>query len=300
MAGSESDTSDYKDPSRFFVSTSEAVRVEFGARSDVGRARPVNEDHFVVIRRSRQQEALLGNVSLAGLPTAPDEAFLLALADGMGGAAFGEVASTLALRLLWELGHRSTQWIMKFDQRDEEDLRQRIAAMAESVHGFLLERARSNPAWAGMGTTLTAVYTMGLDAVTAHVGDSRAYHYRQGTLQQLTQDHTLAQELIKSGISAAEAAPYRNILTKCIGGPAAESSEVHQTYLRLQDGDRLLLCSDGLTDLVTNEEIAGVLAEQSRSQDACDVLVNLALERGGRDNVTVLVAAYSAAAPPEN
>jgi len=126
------------------------------------------------------------------------------------------------------------------------------------------------------------------------VGDSRAYLCRQGILEQLTQDHTMAEELIRSGVPAQEAAPYRNILTKCIGGPDTESSEVHQTYLRLQDGDRLLLCSDGLTDPLTDEDIAGLLAAHPRSQDACDALVNLALERGAKDNVTVLIAAYAA------
>ena len=145
-----------------------------------------------------------------------------------------------------------------------------------------------------MGTTLTMAYSVGPDLFIAHAGDSRAYLFHDGTLEQVTQDHTLVQALVKTGGISAEQAKHdkrRNIVTNVIGGPReGVKAEIHR--LLLADGDVLLLCSDGLSDPVGDEAIAEVLAQTPDPEAACNRLVDLALERGGPDNITAIVARY--------
>jgi protein phosphatase len=146
-----------------------------------------------------------------------------------------------------------------------------------------------------MGSTLTAARSLGTDLLIVHVGDSRAYLFRAGTLFRLTKDHTFAQMLVDSGkLDASDigASGVRHILTNALGG-SSEHVDVGVDLLRLEDGDRLLLCSDGLSDLVDDETISNTLAGTTVSEDTCAQLVQLALDRGGRDNVTVIVAAYT-------
>jgi protein phosphatase len=150
-----------------------------------------------------------------------------------------------------------------------------------------------------MGTTLTAVLTAGLDALVAHVGDSRAYLFRGGALEQLTRDHTVAQRLMDTGAlpSVASATGFmRHVLTNCLGG-GSHDVKVETYPLRLADGDRLLLCTDGLTDMLGAEEIRDVLAQHPDPQEACGALVDRALDHGGKDNVTVVLARYVAPLP---
>src|SRR5262249_21743725 len=133
----------------------------------------------------------------------------------------------------------------------------------------------------------------GLDLILCHIGDSRAYLLRRGHLQQLTRDMTVAQELLDAGmISEAALAthPMRNVLTQCLGRSAELATEMH--HLPLKDGDRLLLCTDGLTGMVTDHLIAQTLRNTEPPQAACQALVDLALDRGGRDNVTVVLAHF--------
>src|SRR5262249_13626517 len=147
------------------------------------------------------------------------------------------------------------------------------------------------PEAAGMGTTLTGAYTVGPEAFIAHVGDSRAYLYHQGNLTQLTRDHTLAQQCLDAGLRVPSRSWY-HILTNCLGGSEHEM-KVEFHHYHLADGDQLLLCTDGLTDMVQNHEIAGILGRHTHPQQAVQALVDLALERGGRDNVTVVLARYA-------
>jgi protein phosphatase len=145
-----------------------------------------------------------------------------------------------------------------------------------------------------MGTTLTGAYTVGPEVIIAHVGDSRAYLYHDGRLTQLTRDHTLAQEYLDLGLPAARS--WYHILTNCLGGPE-RGVRVEFHHFRLSDGDRLLLCTDGLSDMIGNEEIAGILGQHSHPQEATQALVDRALERGGKDNVTVVLAHYAMTGP---
>jgi len=150
-------------------------------------------------------------------------------------------------------------------------------------------------AFLGFLVVLTAARTVGPDAFIGHVGDSRVYLFRGGSLQQLTRDHTLAQQLVDAGAipSVSAASRYmQNMLVNCLGARKREVHvEVH--HLGLSDGDRLLLCTDGLTDLVADDQIAQILARDAAPDDTCRALVDAALDRGGKDNVTVVLAKYT-------
>lgn len=146
-----------------------------------------------------------------------------------------------------------------------------------------------------MGTTLTGALTIGMVAFIAHVGDSHAYIFRSGRLHRLTRDHTLAEQLVANGIlhSIDEASSgFRSTLVNCLGG-SFEDVNVDTCHVPLQDGDQLLLCTDGLTDMVPDAEIAQHLAEPRTTQQISQSLIDAALTHGGKDNVTVVVARYS-------
>jgi protein phosphatase len=186
------------------------------------------------------------------------------------------------------------EWILKVDEDSVADLENRTVARYRALDMALAERMHADPNLQGMGTTLTVAYSLGLDLFIAHVGDSRAYLFDKGALRQLTRDHTHVQQLVDAGMLTPDEAAHhrlRNVLTNVLGG-ADRSVEVELHRLRLAGGDRLLLCSDGLTGAVKDEEIAGILAGSATASEACRRLVDRALERGGPDNVTAIVARY--------
>lgn len=267
------------------------VRVQFGALSHVGRVRQNNEDHFMIIERQRTRRVLLSNLPAGYLPKADDTGYVMAVADGLGGAKFGELASMLALRSAWEQAPQAIKWSWIITDKEIEDLRDRVNVVFRRVDQTLLQMSQSRSDYAGMGTTLTGVYTVGPEAFIAHVGDSRAYVYRAGKLTQLTRDHTMAQDCLDSGLPVPSKSWYHT-LTNCLGGHDQDLNvEFH--HLTLENDDQLLLCSDGLSDMVSAEEIASVLGRNAPPQEAAQALVDLALHHGGRDNVTVVLARYS-------
>lgn len=270
------------------------ARVDVAGRTHPGRVRPNNEDNFLAVRRYRGREILATSLAVELLPTQDDEAYAFAVADGMGGKRFGEVASLLAMRTGFELGASEIKWPLKMNEREAAELRQKAETFFSLINEALRAEIRESPALAGMGTTLTMAYSTGTDLFIVHTGDSRAYLFRNGVLDQLTRDHNLAQVLVDSGVATAGSAEARrvsHVLTSYIGGPEASLAiDVH--HESLADGDRLLLCTDGLSDMVPEEEIARVLAEGRPSGATCQRLVDRALERGGKDNITVLAASY--------
>jgi protein phosphatase len=197
----------------------------------------------------------------------------------------------LALRSGWDQQPSAIKWTWIINDHEVEDLKERVELVFRRMDRALLERARAEPGCKGMGTTLTGAYTVGPHAFIAHVGDSRAYLYHQGDLTQLTRDHTLAQECRDLGLPVLARSWYHT-LTNCLGGGNKEI-RVEFHHLGLEHGDRLLLCTDGLTDMVSDVEIAGILARHTHPQEAAQALVDLALERGGKDNVTVVLAQYA-------
>jgi protein phosphatase len=281
---------DITDPLRLFRPQAPPVRIEFGALSHCGSVRPRNEDNYVVVRRSRARSVLMTSLREDSLPYSQDDAFVMIVADGMGGRAFGEVASSLALRTAWDSASQASSWIMKLNEDELPEIKDRAEACVQLLNRTLLEQAELNPDFAGMGTTLTCAYSMGADLVIIHVGDSRAYIVRGHEVRQITHDHTLAQDLKDSGLDSSDTIGFRHLLTNCLGGSGDVFAEVN--FFRLEDGDQLLLCTDGLTDLVDDDEIGEVLSHETNAQTACQALVDRALGYGGKDNVTVVLARY--------
>ncbi len=180
------------------------------------------------------------------------------------------------------------------NQRVARELFDRISHDLQEIDKTLTEQSASDRRLLGMGTTLTAAYSMGVDLFIIHIGDSRAYLYRAGTLRQLTKDHTVAQAMADAGYIPPEEVRHhvkRNALTNFLGGRNGKV-KADLRWLRLADGDRLLLCSDGLNEMVDDATIASVLSRQPDPRAAAQDLLDEALRRGGKDNITIIVARY--------
>ena len=228
------------------------MRIVAGVATDTGRVRDHNEDSFIV------------------------EPPLYAIADGMGGANAGEVASQLALETIGEMQRTGTGTL------DDE---------VREANRVVFARAGEDTKLAGMGTTVTAALASAEALHLAHVGDSRAYLRRAGSLRQLTNDHTLVDRMVQAGeISRDEADvhPHRNVLVRALG--TEPKVDVEAMDLGLLEGDQVLICSDGLTDMVTENQITAILdIAQGAPQDAADRLVRAANRAGGIDNITAIV-----------
>jgi protein phosphatase len=264
--------------------------------SHAGKVRARNEDHFIVTRIGRYLETVLTTLPSGEVPERAEEAgYAMIIADGMGGHAGGELASRMAISGLIKLVLAMPDWIFRLDENVATDATRRSKQRFQHINTLLIEHGRKDPDFRGMGTTLTAARSMGRHLQIVHVGDSRAYLLRDGRLHRLTRDHTYVQLLVDSGqLSKEEAADFgaRHLLVNALGG-FDEDVEVDVDQLKLATGDRLLLCSDGLTDLVEDAAIREVLIGCRDSADACRRLVDLALDAGGKDNITVVVAGYT-------
>ncbi len=229
------------------------MRLVAGERTDVGRVRDGNEDEKLV----------------------DDRMGLFAVADGMGGHQGGEVASSTALEAL------------RAAVADGAPIRDAIARANEAV----IERAAADDRLRGMGTTMTAAtLAAGGTLLIGHVGDSRAYLARDGAFTQITEDHSLVEEMVREGELTPEQAdvhPRRNIVTRALGIDPDVDVDLYPVELR--GGDRVLLCSDGLTSMIRPDEIAAILREEADPQQAADRLVDAANAAGGEDNITVVV-----------
>jgi protein phosphatase len=276
------------------------AQVDVGAVSHTGHVRSNNEDQFFVTRLTRSMETVLSSLPPREIPERAEEVnYLLVVADGMGGHAAGETASRLAIGAITSLAWEFPDWIFRVDKEHTAEIRRRARRIVEQINAIVFELGQRDLRLRGMGSTLTAARSYGRDLLIVHVGDSRAYLLRSGRLHRLTKDHTYAQLLVDTGQIAASdagASKVRHILTNAVGGPSAEVS-VDIDLLRLDHGDCLLLCSDGLTDLVTDEAIASVLNDTPVASEACQALLQLAMDGGGKDNITAIVAAYSFPAP---
>lgn len=278
------------------------VQVEFGALTHEGRVRETNEDHFLVARFERSMHTLATNLPADHIPAEyAQAAYAMLVADGMGGASAGEVASREAIRGIVELAVETPDWIMRVDEQSLAEVLRRFSQRFQRVRQLLVERAEGDTSLRGMGTTMTVACSLGPELILAHVGDSRAYLYRQGRLQQLTRDHTIAQTLADAGVIRPEdvaAHPMAHTLTNALGTHEG-GLRVELHHVLLEDGDQLLLSTDGLTDMVDDEAIAGTLRDSGAAADACRALVDSALAAGGRDNVTVVLSRYRMSTPGE-
>lgn len=239
------------------------MRLFSGASSHVGLVRRQNEDSFVV------------------------GGGIFAVCDGMGGARAGEVASEAACRALIRLAEAGAV--------DPKSLERAV----HEANADIVAQSRQDRGLQGMGTTMTAAVAIPAGLAFVHVGDSRAYHLRDGALTQVTDDHSLVAELVRRGeLSPAQAAvhPHRSIITRALGTEDTVEPDVFQTPLK--PGDRVLFCSDGLSGMVDQDQIGRLLGQGDDPQAIADALVEAALDNGGEDNVTVVVIVVALDGPP--
>jgi PPM family protein phosphatase len=248
------------------------VRIQTGARTDLGRVRKNNEDCY-------QMEPSLQ---------------LFVLSDGMGGEAHGEVASKLAVQTVVTHCQQSenSRAIPVFGdaQPDVSERTNRLASAIHLANKKVFEMAAADPKHKGMGATIVALWLDGQKLSFAHVGDSRAYLLRSGTLEQLTADHSLVAEKVRIGVltpQEADASEMQSVLTRAVGTGASVQVDSNEQMLLV--GDTLLLCTDGLTRMVTDPEIASTLLTSASAQEAADRLIELSNEYGGQDNVSAIV-----------
>ncbi|STP28657.1 protein phosphatase 2C [Enterococcus durans] len=241
------------------------MQIEY--QSDVGRRRNTNQDYASVFTN---QEGIK----------------LAILADGMGGHRAGDIASQMAVLNLgnaWE----------EQDLTDDEKIAQWFIQAIQEENALIYQRGQEQPEYNGMGTTIVAAALSEERFTIAHVGDSRAYLIRDGKIIQLTEDHSLVNELVKSGEISEEMAvnhPRKNILTRSVGMPGTVEVDV-STYI-WQLKDRLLLCSDGLTNMLSEEMIETIVNQEGTLSDKVTELINQANEAGGADNITVLLIEF--------
>jgi protein phosphatase len=272
------------------------VAVSFCGLTDPGKVRGRNEDHFLIARLSKAMRICATSLPSDGqAPLSEEEGYLVVVADGMGGAAAGERASALAVESVEAFVQNTLKWFLHFGGREERVLHDELRESLQRADRTLFERAQSNPALFGMGTTLTMAYSVANDVYIVHAGDSRAYLFRDGQLEQVTADHTLVQAMVDAGMISAEEARHhhrRHVVTNVLGGPSeGVYAEIHK--LEVRDGDVLLFCSDGLTEPLPDDDITAILADHATiPQDAAHELLRRALDAGGPDNVTVIVARY--------
>lgn len=259
------------------------MNVSFAGLTDVGESRDHNEDGLLMFDMGRNED-LLESASDHPLEQQP---LLLAVSDGMGGASAGEVASALALDTLRRHAAGAMASLGGLDTAGLESW------LAEGIHQAnyrVLEAGKRDLAAQGMGATLTAGLAFPGGVVLAHVGDSRAYHLRQGQLRQLTTDHTFVGKLVSQGqLSPEEAEVHeqRHVLLQAVG--VRDTLDVDTLTVILRSGDRFLLCSDGLYDLISDEAIAETLIANSQPLSQCRTLITAANSLGGFDNTTVVI-----------
>lgn len=259
------------------------MTVSCAGLTDVGESRDHNEDGFMVFDMSIDQD-LPEPVSNHPLEQRP---LLLAVSDGMGGASAGEVASAMTLDVLRRHAAGAMAHLGGLETTGLESW------LVEGIHqanARVLEAGRRDPSAQGMGATATVGLVFPGAVVIAHVGDSRAYHLRQGQFRQVTTDHTFVGKLLAQGqISPEEAENHqqRHVLLQAVG--VRDSLEVDALTLVLRPGDRMLFCSDGLYDLLSDEAIAGMLAGEGTPLAQCRSLITAANSLGGFDNTTVII-----------
>jgi serine/threonine protein phosphatase PrpC len=241
--------------------------VELANMSDVGCVRTVNEDYFTYVEPQEDEEFTR-------------RGRLLMIADGMGGHKGGQVASGIAVDVVRE----------GFLRAEPTDPRSVLINLFQQAHYAILEASRTENELQGMGTTCVAAILKDGQLTYGHIGDSRLYLLRDGHAQQLTDDHTLVNSLLQRGMLTPEQArvhEQRNVLTAAMGSASSDiAGDFAEKPLPLQAGDTLLMCSDGLHGLVTNEEIEWLASDQSLTE-TCHRLIALAKQRGGPDNITV-------------
>jgi len=262
--------------------------------TDRGKVRAINQDQFLIATMHKMleiQQTSLPNHTRERL-TSGAVARLILVADGVGGGAAGEEASGLALEAVAYYVTTSMKCFYQHETDLEEDLLNALETSVRNSHRMVQSAASSSPDYAGMATTLTVVHLLWPRAYIVHVGDSRCYLLRDGRLIPLTRDQTLAQGLVDEGVMSkdtAEHSPLSHVLSSAIGKEIAPVSE----SIELQNNDSILLCTDGLTKHVNDDQIKAAMQDGDSSESTCRTLVAAALDGGGTDNVTSVVCRFA-------
>lgn len=272
-----------------------AFKISVYAMSDVGVVRPGNEDNFLVLNLSTAdtwKPGTDGAVVPANLTSLNQSHYgsLVAVTDGMGGALAGEVASRLAVECVRDrmLELQASPVYSQFP------FHERLRLSIELANLYIYQMSTKRAEYSGMGATFTAVGLFGTSAYFGQVGDSRAHLIRGGRIQQITRDQSLVGQLVEAGHITQEEAErhtYRNVILQALG--AAPSVNVVIDRLALRDMDTLVLCSDGLSNKVRTDEMKTLIDQAGSLKKACDALISTANDRGGEDNITVLIARVS-------
>jgi PPM family protein phosphatase len=279
-----------------FPPESAIVEPRFGAASRTGRFHPVNEDHYLVITLGRSQETVLTSLPEDVIGKRFDErGFAMIVADGLGQFGTGETASRTALVTLLHLILHFSKWNLRVDDQIAQETLERVERYYRHIDSAVVYEGTAKGLRQPQ-TTLTAVFGAGRDLFVAHVGHSRAYLFRDASLLRLTRDHTVGGRATTRSAPLvdvnATARDLRHILTETIGMSGSIGPTVDLERFRLADGDRILICTNGITDLVDEAVVASVLGSGASPDDQSRRLVDLAMEAGGDDDATALVAEF--------
>jgi serine/threonine protein phosphatase PrpC len=267
-------------------------QVESFGLSDRGVLRHTNEDCFVIAELARTLHIHHTNLLQFSESSSRHRAHVFLVADGIGGNQAGEVASGLSVKTIEEFLLNTLHRFTNIQPSEEQAVLRDLQDALFQADSRIFEESEKKPEWRGMGTTLTMAFAANWRLFVAHAGDSRCYLQSAGKLQQLTQDDTLVGELGRCGVLSPEAQarhPFRHVVTNFLGG-TEHRVRVELHSLALHAEDVILICSDGLTDMLTEEQISAILAGESEPEAACRRLVTEANGRGGKDNITVIVA----------
>jgi serine/threonine protein phosphatase PrpC len=265
--------------------------------TDKGKVRTSNEDQFLIAELTKSMRVWQTSLPEPKMQVGDEHAHLFVVADGMGGHLAGEQASGLAVITIEQFTLNTFRWFLGSTGSDAQKVLAQFQSAISQADARILEEAAEHPELSGMGTTVTMAFSLGAQLCVVHVGDSRAYLYRDGQLDQITQDHTVTAEMVRNGILRPDEVAghrLRHVITNVVGGPEL-GVRVEAHALDVQAGDRLLLCSDGLTEMVPNDAIAAALHAEFSPELAAKMLLTQASEAGGRDNITVLIVRFDPA-----
>jgi serine/threonine protein phosphatase PrpC len=266
-----------------------------------GKVRPQNEDQFLIATLAKALQVQQTSLPQPKVQFSHERGHLFVVADGMGGHLGGERASALVLDSIEGFALNTLKYFYHLKGSEADQVLVEFQQALGKADAALFAESARHPELHGMGTTLTMAYSLNNDLFVAHVGDSRAYLYRENSLYQLTRDHTMVAEMVRRGvIQPAEAVKHRlrHLITNSVGG-SEQGVQVEIDKARLEPDDVVLLCSDGLTEMVPDDQIAETLQDETDPRRACERLVALANDHGGKDNVTVIIARYEAPATPD-
>lgn len=262
--------------------------------SHSGRVRETNEDRFAIAELARALHIHHTNVPRPATTLSFNRAHVFLVADGVGGGSAGEVASGLSVTTIENFVLNTLRRFSNLQASEQQAALRSLQEALCQADARIFEESARHPEWRGMGTTLTLAFAVSWKLFVAHAGDSRCYLFSGGKLLQLTQDHTLSAEMVRRGLIRAEdlgTHHWRHVVTNILGG-SEQGVQVELHALDLQPGDVLLLCTDGLTEMVPETRIADLLRQSVEPRQTCERLIVEANERGGKDNVTVVVVHF--------